>query len=82
MVNHIDRYLKVVSRNENSIYNRIMELVESNLEYVSNVDSLEEDMSKLSAVSEYYDQATDLSNPNRDQFTLTPEMHGNLMSQV
>uniref|UniRef100_A0A7S3IM19 Uncharacterized protein n=1 Tax=Strombidium inclinatum TaxID=197538 RepID=A0A7S3IM19_9SPIT len=80
---YVERYLKVVERNEESIQKRLIELTDAHIDRIDGIEpdimSLEE---QIKTVLEYYNQSIDKDNPLRDGCIVDEAMHGRMQNTI
>ena len=83
MTKYVDKYIKIIERNEKSIERRLLMLTEAHIE---RIEDIEPDMmaqeQKIKTVLEYYKQSIDKDNPMRAQMSIDDNMHGRMLNSL
>ena len=74
--------MHILERNEEEVYNQIMELTDQHITHIANHKTITGNDAKIAAVLAHYEQATDINNPNRENFHIEPEMSGSIVNNV
>jgi len=83
MNKYVDKYIKIIERNELAIEKRLMMLVDT---HIDRIDDIEPDMmtqdQKIKTVLEYYKQSIDKDNPMRAEMSIDVNMHGRMLNSL
>mmetsp|Transcript_14014 Transcript_14014/g.23808 ORF Transcript_14014/g.23808 Transcript_14014/m.23808 type:complete len:888 (-) Transcript_14014:196-2859(-) len=80
---HVDSYITIIERNEQSIRRRLVELCNSHIDRIEEIDPvLMTEEQRINTVLEYYNQAVDKSNPNGQEIAIDQSMYGRMFGGI
>lgn len=79
---YVNKYIQIIKRNEKDIYERIMFLVDKNIELKNNSKRLSSEDERINFVREQYLNSIDQSSPNFDESKIDKDLHGRIRGKV
>lgn len=75
--------MDILQRNEQSIFDRLLELTEVHIKRIEGINSgVMTNEEKIKIVLEYFNQATDKDNPLREVLQVDEEMYGKMFQTI
>mmetsp|Transcript_1146 Transcript_1146/g.2101 ORF Transcript_1146/g.2101 Transcript_1146/m.2101 type:complete len:420 (+) Transcript_1146:3595-4854(+) len=80
---HVEKYMEILERNKNSVYNRLSDLAEVYIHMDENAEpELMTTDQKIKAVNQYFNFASDKDNPLRFAMELDRALLGQILNQI